>query len=87
MRQQWISANMKEMREDHLFRMGEHLERSAEHLRWSYKRVANWNEQELGPADPKDSKATPNSDTSGNERGKLHANPRLHRVSLLIIRL
>ena len=41
-RRQWISANIEEMREDHVARLGETLERSMNRLRWSYQRIANW---------------------------------------------
>ena len=41
-RQQWIFANVEDMREDHLVRLGETLERSTERLRWSFKRIVNW---------------------------------------------
>ena len=48
--------------------------------------LRDWNkgisEQELGPMDPKDSKATPHSDTRGDERGLLGVNSQLHRASL-----
>ena len=39
-RRQLISANIEKMREDHMTRLGERLERSTERLRWSSKRVA-----------------------------------------------
>ena len=51
--------------------------------------LRDWNkgisEQELGPMDSKDSKATPHSDTRGDERGLLGVNSQLHRASLDII--
>ena len=41
-RQQWIFANVEDMREDHLVRLGETLERSTERLHWYFKRISNW---------------------------------------------
>ena len=41
-RRQGISANIEELREDRMTRLGESLERSTERLRLSYKRVASW---------------------------------------------
>ena len=43
------------------------------------------NEQELGSADPEDSKATPHSDTRGDECGGSGVNSQLYRASFHII--
>ena len=41
-RHQWITANMEEVRLDHSIRIGQRLERTTASLRWSYKRVLDW---------------------------------------------
>ena len=41
-RPQWISANMEDHRLEHLVRLGQSLERTTARLRWSFKRVADW---------------------------------------------
>ena len=41
-RHQWITANMEELRLEHSVRIGQRLERTTASLRWSYKRVSDW---------------------------------------------
>ena len=41
-RPQWIADNVEELRQEHLLRIGQGLERTAARLRWSFKRVADW---------------------------------------------
>uniref|UniRef100_A0AAV1UCF0 Endonuclease/exonuclease/phosphatase domain-containing protein n=1 Tax=Peronospora matthiolae TaxID=2874970 RepID=A0AAV1UCF0_9STRA len=41
-RPQFISCNMEELRQEHLVRLGQKLARTADQLRYFYKRVADW---------------------------------------------